>query len=146
MSENVHHELAGEAGHAGHVAVENEPDTAKGGFMGLLLASLAIILAITSYFLWIYFQREAEAITYEQVLSRPAVELQALRAVEEEELRTAGVVDAEQGIYRVPLQHGIQLFLKDVEAREAEGLPQRIQAPAVAEEIAEGEAEAGTEE
>lgn len=143
MSENLQPTSVTEAASAAHVAVENEPDNASGGVLGLLLATLAIVLGVTAYMLWIFFQRESELITYEQVLAKPSAPLQALRTQEAEDLSSAGVVDKEAGVYRVPLQTGIQLFMRDAEARKAQNQPQRIQAkPApVAAESAEAAGE-----
>lgn len=143
MSENLQPTSVTEAAAAAHVAVENEPDTARGGVLGLLLALLAIILGITSYMLWIFFQRESELLTHEKVLAKPSAALQALRTKEAEDLNGAGIVDKEAGVYRVPLQTGIQLFMREAEARKAQNQPQRIQAKAapVAAESAEAAGE-----
>ncbi|WP_373047093.1 hypothetical protein [Vulgatibacter sp.] len=109
--------------------------------IGLLLALVAIFLAIASYMLWIYFQRQAEAVTYEQVLSRPSEELQALRARESEWLSTYGVVDKEKGLYRTPIDEGMKRFLQEANARRSAGQPQVVvPAAAPAPAAAEGEA------
>lgn len=126
-------------GHGGHA--EAEADRANVGAVGLFIALTAIVLAIASYMLWVYFQRQSELVNYQQVLSQPNTELQALRKHEAEVLGTAGVVNKEQGIYRVPTSVGAQLFLKEAQERKAGGQPQRISQPAAAP--AEGAAPAG---
>jgi hypothetical protein len=127
MSDTHEHGTPAHAGGHGHA--EAEADRANVGAIGLLLAATAIVLAIASYMLWVYFQREAEAVNYTQVLSQPSSELQALRAKEAEWLGTYGVVNKEQGLYRVPVEVGAKLFLQQAAARRTAGQPQVLRAP-----------------
>lgn len=123
--------------HHHHGITEAEADRANVGVIGIILAVTVIVMSVTSYMLWAYFEREAHAINYTQVLSKPSAELDQLRAEEAKLLDTAGVVNAEAGIYRVPIQTGMELFLKEARARREAGKPQRIQATAApAEEAA----------
>ena len=140
MSET--HENTSHAGGHGHGVTEAEADRANVGVMGLILALTAIFLAVTVYLLWIYFQREAEAINHAMVLSRPSDELQALREKEEAWLSTYGVTNAEAGQYRLPIAQGKALFLREAAARRSAGQPQVIvPAAAPAADPSEGEAE-----
>jgi len=105
--------------------------------MGIALACLAIVLAITSYLLYGYFVREAEAVEYTQVLSLQSAALQELRAHEGEVLGTYGVVDEENEIFRVPVDQGIKLFVQEARGRQAQGIPQRLKPIAEAAPAAE---------
>jgi len=141
MSE-THENLSHAGGHGGHGHAEAEADRANVGVMGLILALTAIFLAVTVYLLWIYFQREAEAINYAVVLSRPSEELLELREKEAQWLHQYGVTDAAAGQYRVPIEQGKALFLKEAAARRAAGQPQVVvPAAAPAAAPAEGAAE-----
>lgn len=131
--------------HNHHGITEAEADRANVGVIGIMLAVTAIVMSVTSYMLWAYFEREAHEINYTQVLSRPSAELDQLRAEEKKLLDTAGVVNAEAGIYRVPIQTGMKLFLEEAKARREAGKPQRIQPTAApAEEAAPEGQEAGS--
>ncbi|AKU92809.1 hypothetical protein [Vulgatibacter incomptus] len=126
MAENAHE-------HPHHGAAEAEADRANVGTVGVSLAVMAIVLAVTSYVLYAYFAREAEAIHYSQVLSLGSPPLEQLRAYNDEQLGTAGVVDAEKGIYRIPVADGMKLFVSEARERQAAGIPQTIVRPAAAE-------------
>ncbi len=145
MSDTHEHGTPAHAGDHGHGHAEAETDRANVGVIGIVFAATAIVLAVTSYMLWVYFQRQAEEINYSQVLSRPSAELQSLRAQEAEWLGTYGVVNKEQGTYRVPAEVGAKLFLQQAAARRSAGQPQVVRAPA-APAAPEGEGQpAGSE-
>lgn len=118
MSENHEH----------HSIALAQPDTTPASAVGVLIAALAIVLAVTSYLLWIYFEREAEAITHAVVLAQPSEALQKLRETERSDLGQAAALDEKVGAYRIPVKQAAALFLKEAEARRAQGLPQRIEA------------------
>lgn len=126
------HEHGTPAHAGGHGHAEAEADRANVGAIGLLLALTAIVMAIVSYMLWVYFKREAEAINFAQVLSQPSTELQALRAKEAEWLGTYGVVNKENGQYRVPVKEGAKRFLQQASARRTAGQPQVVHPAAAA--------------
>lgn len=115
------------SGHDSHGITLAHPDETRPGAVGLSMALLAIVLAITSYMLWIYFEREAEAITHAVVLSKQPEALLKLRALEREELSGFGVLDRDQGVYRIPVQAGAALFVKEAQERSLRGEPQRIE-------------------
>jgi len=125
MSE-TNEQMSGHAGDHGHGVTEAEADRANVGVLTVLFAVTAIALAITSYLLWIYFQREAEAITYQQVLAPQNPELEQLRAEEEAWLTKWGVVDREKDRYRMPIAEGKVRFLEQAAARRAAGQPQVV--------------------
>lgn len=129
MLESTH-----EAAHADnhHSATELEADHTSVGGVAVSMGVLAIVVAIIAYMLYGYFVREAEAIRHAQVLSKPSAALEALHLEEKTQLGTAGVVDKEKGIYRVPVTTGIGLFVREARERQAAGVPQRIVAPAAA--------------
>lgn len=122
--------------HAHHSPTLAEPDQTSARGAGIALATLAIVLAITSYLLYVYFLRETELVKYSQVLSQKNAALHDVRAYEVELLSTYGVVDAAAGIYRVPANKGTELFLREAAERQAANLPQRIQPIAAAKEEA----------
>lgn len=115
------------SGHDSHGITLAHPDETNPGAVGVSMALLAIVLAITSYMLWIYFEREAEAITHAVVLSKQPEALLKLRALEREELTGAGVLDRDQGVYRIPVEAGAALFVKEAQERSLRGEPQRIE-------------------
>lgn len=133
------HEHGTPAHAGGHGHAEAEADRANVGAIGFLFALTAIGLAVLSYMLWTYFQREAETVTFSQVLGQPSAELQGLRAKEAEWLGTYGVVNKEQGQYRVPAHEGAKLFLQRAAARRAAGQPQVVHPSAPAAAPAEGQ-------
>jgi hypothetical protein len=136
MSENLQVEVSG---HDSHSLALAHPDETRPGAVGLSIALLAIVLAVTSYMLWIYFEREAEAITHAVVLSKQSEALQKLRALERDELSGYAVIDRDAGVVRIPVEAGAALFVKEAQARSLRGEPQRIEGVAAP-------AEAGGEE
>ncbi|HWV37958.1 MAG TPA: hypothetical protein VN033_05720 [Vulgatibacter sp.] len=138
MLESTHETAPAENHHSPTLV---EADRTSVGGVAVSLGVLAIVIAIIAYMLYGYFVREAEAVRHAQVLSRSNDTLQALHVEEHELLTTAGVVDEEKGIYRVPLNTGIALFVREARERQAAGIPQRIVAPAAAETEAEPQAE-----
>lgn len=121
------HETAHADSH--HSATELEADHTSVGGVAVSLGVLAIVIAICAYMLYAFFVREAESMRHAQVLAKPNAALEALHADEKTQLGTAGVVDAEKGVYRVPVNTGIGLFVREARERQAAGIPQRIVAP-----------------
>ena len=127
MLESTH-----ETAHADHhhSATELQADRTSVGGVAVSLGALAIVIAITAYLLYGYFVRETEAVRKAQVLTLPSAALQAVRAEEDAQLHTAGVVDKEKGIYRVPVSKGMELFVREARERQAAGVAQQIVPPA----------------
>lgn len=115
--------------HEDHGTVLAQPDDARHNVVAVLIGLLAIGLAITSYSLWTYFTRAAEALTHEVVLSKPSTELQALRAKEQAELGGAAIGDE---AVRLPIREATSVFVREAQARKQAGVPQRIEAVAAA--------------
>ncbi len=136
LEPSQHHEAASAAADAHHSPTLAEADTTSAAGVGVALACLAIALAIISYFLYAYFIREAEEVRHTQVLSKGSEALRALHASEQEQLGNAGIIDAENGIYRVPLDKGVELFVREARQRQAAGVAQRIVQPAPVEDAA----------
>lgn len=107
-----------------HGTVLAHPDDTRHNAVAVLIGLIAIVLAIASYSLWVYFKRAAEELTYEVVLSRPNVALQELRAKELQELRGAAITDE---AVHLPIEEAIGTFVREAQARERASLPQRIQ-------------------
>jgi hypothetical protein len=110
----------------GHPRVEAMPDKPRSRWLlgiigGLLVAHLVGLLAF-----WLFFQRQSESVVATQVLQKAHLPLLELQQRERERLTTYGVVDAEKGLYRVPVDRGIDLYLETVRARVAAGEPLRI--------------------
>ena len=81
-----------------------------GGFSLLtIVAIIAVLVFVTDY-----FYVTTEQIIEEVVLSPPSRELRELRARETEELSTYKLLDAEAGLYRIPIERAMYL-----EAEEA---------------------------
>lgn len=124
MSENIQ---APGTGHDSHGLALAHPDETRAGVVGLSIALLAIVVAVTSYMLWTWFERESEAITHAVVLSKQSEALQKLRALEREELSGYAVIDRDAGVYRIPVEAGAALFVREVQDRRLRGEPQRIE-------------------
>lgn len=122
MSETMH-------SHDDHGTVLAQPDDARHNVVAVLIGLLAITLAITAYSLWAYFSRAAEALTHEVVLSLPSPELEALRAKERAELEGAAIGDE---AVRLPIREAASVFVREAQARERAGVPQRIESVATA--------------
>ena len=132
----------------GHGHTEAEADRANVRAMGVLLALTVIVLAISSYLLWIYFQREVEDMDYSRTLSVENPDLVELRAAEAEWLGTWGVADRDKDRYRMPVEVAKKRFLEESAARRAQGRSQAILAPepvAADEDEQEGAEEADTQ-
>lgn len=123
-----------------HGIAEAEADRANVSAVGIAFALTAIAVAVTSYLLWIYFQREVETIRYQQILSVPSTDLQVLRQEEQTWLHTYGVANPEKGFYRVPIEEAMGLFLDQAQRRRAAGLPQIVRPAAPAAPAAPAEA------
>ncbi len=127
MSDATH--AAHEGGHDAHAFhVEAEPDRSNARGLVFFVAALTAFHFGALVSLWVFFVREAETIVQAQNLGKTSKELSSLRKSEQTALTTYGVVDAKAGVYRVPIEKGIELYLADVKA--AGSGPVRVAAPA----------------
>jgi hypothetical protein len=77
--------------------------------IGISLLSIVIFVVII-VFLTDYFITEESKIVYETQLQPESVNLKDLLAEEEEILTTYKILDAEKGIYRIPIERAITLL------------------------------------
>ena len=77
--------------------------------IGISLLSIVIFVVII-VFLTDYFISEESKIVYETQLQPESVNLKDLQAEEEEILTTYKILDAEKGIYRIPIERAINLL------------------------------------
>jgi hypothetical protein len=71
------------------------------------------ILAAILLFLYNYFLAEKEEMVFEEQLKPQSVQLRDLRAHEEEMLTTYKLLDADKGIYRIPIDRAMQLIAEE---------------------------------
>ena len=116
--------------HEHHIKVEAaEPDKASYPWLMTVIAGFLALHLVGLVVLWLYFQRQSEDTVQTQVLTVPNQALDQLRTRERVELTSYGVVNREQGLYRVPVDRGINLYLETLRAKAAAGEPIRIGAP-----------------
>ncbi|MBU1320512.1 MAG: hypothetical protein KKG33_04350 [candidate division Zixibacteria bacterium] len=80
---------------------------------GVSIVGIVIIVAIV-VFLSEYFLYTKETLIYETVLSPESSKLREVRAHEDEILNSYGVINADKGIFRVPIDRAME-----IEANEA---------------------------
>ncbi len=81
-------------------------------FIGGLLLGFLIVLAVVLVFIDGYYTKEAEAAIY--ATNVPVSEkLLTLHTKEEKILNTYGVIDAGQGIYRIPIDRAMTLTAQE---------------------------------
>ncbi len=131
MSEHIHPEGTG-GGHGSGPHVEAEPDKASYPWLMTVVGVFLALHLIGLVALWLFFQRQSEETVAQQVLTKPHLPLLELREKEQVELTTYGVVDRGQGLYRVPVEQGIGLYLDAVRAKAAAGEAMRIGPPVAA--------------
>lgn len=127
MSEHEHGDetVAPETPHGIHIEAA-EPDRASYPWvMTVILGFLALHLVGLTV-LWLYFQRQSEGTVHTQILTMPNEALVELRAREQQELASYGVTNRELGLYRVPIDRGIELYLETVRTRTAAGEAIRV--------------------
>jgi hypothetical protein len=71
---------------------------------GIVLAIVVIVALLNTYFLV-----SKEEMVYEQTLRPESVALRELRAREDEVLNSYSVIDADSGVYRIPIRRAMQL-------------------------------------
>jgi hypothetical protein len=79
------------------------------GLSVFLIAVLVVILV----FLMDYFVETKEQMVYEAQLQPESVDLKTLQAADEKELTSYEVLDAEKGIYRIPVERAMQLLARE---------------------------------
>jgi hypothetical protein len=72
-----------------------------------------IVLVILIVFALDFFASTREEIIYEAVLKPESALLRDLRARETEELNSYGVLDAQKGIYRIPIDRAMKLMAEE---------------------------------
>ncbi len=83
------------------------------GLSVLLVALLVVILV----FLMDYFVDTKEQMVYEVQLQPESVELQDLEAADMEDLTTYKILNAERGIYRIPIERAMELLAKEASGK-----------------------------
>jgi hypothetical protein len=76
-------------------------------------AAGVLILSIILLFLYNYFLSEKEEIVYETQLKPESVLLRELKASEEETLTSYKVLNAQEGIYQIPIERAMQLIAEE---------------------------------
>ena len=80
----------------------------------ILYSALGVfILVAILLFLYNYFLAEKEEMVFEDQLKPQSVQLRDLRAHEEEVLTTYKLLDADKGIYRIPIDRAMQLLAEE---------------------------------
>ena len=74
----------------------------------LVILFVAILIFLNEYFLY-----SSEEVYYENVLAPQSAQLQEVRAREDELLTQYKVIDAQKGIYRIPIERAMQLIADD---------------------------------
>jgi hypothetical protein len=78
--------------------------------LSVFLVALLVVILI---FLMDYFVDAKEQMVYEVQLQPESVELQSLETADKEALSTYKILDAEQGIYRIPIERAMELLAKE---------------------------------
>lgn len=79
------------------------------GLSVFLVALLVIILV----FLMDYFVETKEQMVYEAQLQPESVDLKQLETAEKKELTTYKVLDADRGVYRIPIERAMEILAKE---------------------------------
>ena len=78
--------------------------------LSVLLVTLLIIILVL---LTDYFMESKEQMIYDVQLQPDSVDLKSLLASEQEELTSFKILDAERGIYRIPIDRAMELLVKE---------------------------------
>lgn len=76
------------------------------------LLGIAVLVVIV-FFVLDYFTAASEEAIYEAQLKPESVALRELRAREDEELNSYAVLDAQKGIYRIPIGRAMELIAEE---------------------------------
>jgi hypothetical protein len=77
------------------------------GILGVVILTVIVLFALD------YFTAAKEEAVYEAVLKPQSAPLRELRAREEEELNSYAVLDAQKGIYRIPIERAMELMANE---------------------------------
>jgi hypothetical protein len=77
------------------------------GILGLVILTAVVVFSLD------YFTATREELVYEAVLKPESVPLRELRAREEGELNSYAILDAEKGIYRIPIERAMELTAEE---------------------------------
>lgn len=75
--------------------------------------AITLFIVVSLIFLNEYFLIEKERVVYEEVLKPQSVTLQELHAREDSVLNGYHLIDTTKGIYSIPLDSAIELYLKE---------------------------------
>ena len=76
-------------------------------------AAGTIIIVVLLVFLIDFFTATREEMIYEAVLKPESVTLRELRAREEQELGSYGILDEEQRVYRIPINRAMEIMANE---------------------------------
>ena len=74
---------------------------------------LVAILVVILVFLIDYFVDAKEQMVYEVQLQPESVDLKTLQAADQKELTSYEVLNAEKGVYRIPIDRAMELLIKE---------------------------------
>jgi hypothetical protein len=72
-----------------------------------------VILVVMIVVLADFFQIQKESMVYDSVLSQESKELVELRTIEFETLNNYKLLDAEKGVYQIPIKRAMQLLTEE---------------------------------
>ena len=81
--------------------------------LGMLVIIGVVVVAIVVIIMNEFFIATREALIEEMVLTPESVALRELRARETDILNSYGIVDAEAGIYRIPIDQAMKLIAEE---------------------------------
>jgi len=78
--------------------------------LSVVLVTFLIVILV---FLIDYFVETKEQMVYEAQLQPESVDLKSLLATENEELTSYKVLDAQRGVYRIPIDRAMELLVRE---------------------------------
>ena len=93
-----------------HGYEKSDVNVAKLSIVGIAIVAFIVLSLVL---LNEYFLIEKEAVVYEEVLKKPSMSLQELRAKEDIVLTSYQLVDSTRQIYSIPIENGMELYLKE---------------------------------
>jgi hypothetical protein len=90
-----------------------EKSDVKLGKIALWGTTATVILVALIMFSLDFFKVTREELIYDMVLKPESVKLIELRMRESEELTSYSVIDAEKGIYRIPIEEAMKIIIKE---------------------------------
>ena len=79
----------------------------------IIFSFVGVVILAAILFLYNYYLAEKEELVYEQQLKPESVSLRELRSTEEETLTSYKVLNAEKGIYQIPVDRAMQLLAEE---------------------------------